>query len=316
MRLEVNNYQQQSEDHASNWRAALVNTFAHNAANVRVECANGFDCNMITNRMLRTQLTLAKGSPHHVKLDCSQYNGPSYLALAINLHGETEIVQNGKRLLLKSLDTAFLDHSTPYEIQHNTEFELLTVVMPQNALGVFQHRLNDLTDYTYSLSDEKYSVYIALMRELISRSEAIAPEEMSLCFNTARVMFNKLLFGMERSQSLSNLSFVKLEMIDELIDKNIDDVELDREKAARLLGYSVRDLNRTLSQVNSSLTQRIKSKRMRYASKLLADPSLSYLSITDIAASCGYSHLSTFCRVFQNHFGLSPRDFRRKEMPD
>lgn len=50
--------------------------------------------------------------------------------------------------------------------------------------------------------------------------------------------------------------------------------------------------------------------RMHHAIHLLANPNLS---ITEIAAQCGYADAFFFSRMFKKHSGLSPREVRRRQ---
>ncbi|MFB5192442.1 AraC family transcriptional regulator [Alicyclobacillus fastidiosus] len=56
----------------------------------------------------------------------------------------------------------------------------------------------------------------------------------------------------------------------------------------------------------------VQTLRLRFAKSLL---SMSDLAITDIVYDSGFNTLTHFERVFRNHYGVSPREFRKDRLP-
>jgi AraC family carnitine catabolism transcriptional activator len=89
---------------------------------------------------------------------------------------------------------------------------------------------------------------------------------------------------------------------------------LSAQHLAKRAGVSVRALSRVLGA-------RVGEPPMRYYRKIrlqAARNSLFYsdLPIQDIAHSCGFASPEVFSRTFKDHFGMSPREFRRQFATD
>ena len=80
-------------------------------------------------------------------------------------------------------------------------------------------------------------------------------------------------------------------------------------RLAKELGVTVRQLERDARRLDGrNLREWLFERRMIYARCLL----LSGLSVKTVAAELGFAHVPSFCRSFKRHFGLTPRQFRRR----
>ena len=80
---------------------------------------------------------------------------------------------------------------------------------------------------------------------------------------------------------------------------------------AEMMGYDVYWLSREIKKrTGKTYKELLQSKRMRQASYLLAS---STLSVLDIIESVGYDNTSYFYRKFKERYGMSPKEYRRRE---
>lgn len=98
-----------------------------------------------------------------------------------------------------------------------------------------------------------------------------------------------------------------LETLNDTIIENIEDVNLDVEKLARIMNMSRITLYRKLKAI-SVLTpiEVINITRLKKAAELLAEGNLK---IYEIADKAGFSSQSNFARNFQKHFELTPTEY-------
>lgn len=61
------------------------------------------------------------------------------------------------------------------------------------------------------------------------------------------------------------------------------------------------------NKLNTSFSQYINDKRMSLACDILKN---THMSVTEVAFSSGFSSLRTFNRIFSQHMGCSPREYR------
>lgn len=95
--------------------------------------------------------------------------------------------------------------------------------------------------------------------------------------------------------------------LDNAICSNIDDVDLDVNKLAKIMNMSRITLYRKIKAV-SVLTpiELINITRLKKAAELLAQ---GQYKIYEISYMVGFSSQSNFSRNFQKHFNLTPRDY-------
>ncbi|MGZ7070813.1 MAG: helix-turn-helix domain-containing protein [Candidatus Angelobacter sp.] len=93
------------------------------------------------------------------------------------------------------------------------------------------------------------------------------------------------------------------------IDNNYSQASLGLKDISQSAGLSVWYFSRIFNtQMRMGFREYLKTLRMKHACKLLKS---SPLSIKEISAAVGYTHLSDFYHHFKSEYGLSPRVFRR-----
>lgn len=84
--------------------------------------------------------------------------------------------------------------------------------------------------------------------------------------------------------------------------------DLTLDYVASFAGFSSYYFSRMFKQVTScSFVEYVTNQRIRHAQQLLSDSSHT---ITEVAYLSGFKSIATFNRVFKNHKGYSPREFR------
>lgn len=97
------------------------------------------------------------------------------------------------------------------------------------------------------------------------------------------------------------------------MEQNIQ-TPLTAETLAKRAGISVRALSRVVhDRIGESPMNYYRKLRLQSARNALF---YSDMAIQDIAITCGFSSPEVFSRTFRGHFGVSPREFRRKFASD
>lgn len=79
-----------------------------------------------------------------------------------------------------------------------------------------------------------------------------------------------------------------------------------------LTGKNIDHVNRVLQQLlNQSLTETINKARLNYASSQLI---MTNSPIKTITSECGYATVNYFHRIFKKHYGLTPAEYRNKNI--
>lgn len=84
----------------------------------------------------------------------------------------------------------------------------------------------------------------------------------------------------------------------------------DLEAFARHQGVSLRFTAELFSADGTSPAAFIRAERLRAAHRILADPRYATLTVSAIAARCGFTDRTTFTRAFVRAYGLTPAEVR------
>jgi len=95
--------------------------------------------------------------------------------------------------------------------------------------------------------------------------------------------------------------------LQKLLQVYLDDGYPGIKLAARLVGISVRTLQRRLSEYDVRYSELVHQAQINYAMELLADKDLRTL---DVAYAVGYRDPSNFARAFRRISGITPQQYR------
>ncbi|MEJ0028530.1 MAG: helix-turn-helix domain-containing protein [Rhizomicrobium sp.] len=98
------------------------------------------------------------------------------------------------------------------------------------------------------------------------------------------------------------------------IEANLRDPELDLRSVAAAFGLSRRYLHLVFTSEKETLLSFIRRRRIEECCKQLTDVLWQRRTITEIAFSWGFNNMTHFARVFRNHYGVSPRTYRKMHL--
>ncbi|OPY70714.1 MAG: Regulatory protein PchR [Syntrophorhabdaceae bacterium PtaU1.Bin034] len=102
--------------------------------------------------------------------------------------------------------------------------------------------------------------------------------------------------------------FHRIEKIKEMLDLNLEKPPSFGELSAKA-GMSATRFSRTFRAITGTTPYGyIKDRRMARAMQLLSEGSTS---VTDVSYAVGYDSISYFSKIFSNHFGIRPFEFKR-----
>ena len=102
-----------------------------------------------------------------------------------------------------------------------------------------------------------------------------------------------------------------IERVVQVIEKFIEDDTLDADKLSKEAGVSRIQLYRKIKALTGqTVSQFIRSIRLKHAARLLNDHNLT---VSEIAYKAGFSAPNHFASYFKEHFGVTPTDYRKKE---
>lgn len=95
------------------------------------------------------------------------------------------------------------------------------------------------------------------------------------------------------------------------IHDNLEDESLSVGTAAEALSIGTRTVQQVFMLAGTSFGAYLREQRLREAAQALASPAFANISVTEIALRFGFYDLSHFSRAFKQHFGNSPRLYRK-----
>jgi len=252
----------------------------------------------------------------------------NYIEVIYMCTGQTRHVIDGEDVVLREGELLFLNQKAQQEIYPATEDDIAVnfIILPEffdYGLHLMGEEKNLLKDFVIDCltSDKQSSGYLHfkvadivpiqnLVENLIWTIWNKQPNRRSIHQVTMGLLFLQLLNHIERMETNAGNSGQKL-MLDVLgyIEEHYRDGELTQ--LAELLNYDVYWLSKEIKKLTGrNYTELVQEKRLNQAAYLLDNTNMS---VMDIGLSVGYDNLSYFHRIFQKHFGMTPRKYRVRE---
>jgi AraC-like DNA-binding protein len=113
-----------------------------------------------------------------------------------------------------------------------------------------------------------------------------------------------------QSAAENGVQRARLRSVRAYIEAHLDDPNLSPASIAIQNGISVRYLHHLFRQLDVTVSDWLRFRRLERCRELLASPRRAHTSITEIAFSCGFSSSSHFSNLFRAQYGMRPSDVR------
>lgn len=117
--------------------------------------------------------------------------------------------------------------------------------------------------------------------------------------------------GFDCNASLSASTWRRRNDIIRYIEDHLHDPALSVESVASGVHISTRHLRTIFSASGEKLSAYILRRRLEDCARRIRDPAWSRQTLMKIAFSRGFNSAAHFTRAFRDHFGVSPREYRR-----
>ncbi|MEH7419281.1 AraC family transcriptional regulator [Neobacillus drentensis] len=264
---------------------------------------------------------------HHVNafitaIDNSSFHWHYEYEIIIVLKGSLMVFTNPKPVLLKTDDILLINTKTVHSIKRTDEENICMII--QLAPSLFQNESqNDVTYHFYlnstesevpvQVDDHHFVKLAAKLTKLFLQNERTNYHRIrALVFQLIADLFDYVIYDMNyQSKTVSNDSKILMEIV-EYIEKNIHSDQI-LEQLCTDLGFSKKTVYRYLKEnIGLSAKKLIDNMRIDKAKQLLKYSNKSIGYITD---TCGFGSESTFYRIFQQREGITPSEYRKKDVP-
>lgn len=233
--------------------------------------------------------------------------------LVVQLEGSSCNRQNGREARLLPGDFTLCSSALPYEMRLPTAARRLVLGVSDDAL----RRHLACADAVLGLRMPGDRGMSGLLSEFV-RSLWTANLDTWGPAVTARLSYTVLdliaaaysLIPQARHEVASLASAHRLRIAG-YIEAHLRDPALDPQRIAEACGITPRYLHHLFAQESETVTQYIQRRRLEESARALVAAPLRGRLVTEIAFDYGFNSLTHFGRVFRNHYGITPSEYRR-----
>lgn len=249
----------------------------------------------------------------------------NYVEVVYMCQGQTTHIIDGTRVVLKTGELLFLNQNAAQEIlpAGREDIAVNFIILPEffdTAFRMISEEENSLRNFMVGClcNDTQYSSYLHFrVSEILPVQNLVENMVWTLLNNqpnknninqlTMGLLFLQLMHHTDKIHSGSD-SFEQQLILNVLsyIDENYRDGELT--ELASMLNYDIYWLSRTIKKLlGRTYKELLQIKRLNQAVFLLTN---TKLSVADICGAVGYDNTSYFHRIFKEHYGMSPKEYR------
>lgn len=274
----------------------------------------GFDGHMASARAGDIILTKLEANRHRVvrTRDMVRASDEGYLKIVAPMRGRAGVEQMGRQAWVSPGAWTIYDTTGSYAVANPEQVEHLIVMLPKAQMIERGLRLDTLMARPVGASSGIARVALTTMRstfqELPHMSADAARGAGELIAQLVRLSLIEL---SGQQTSLTQRAALK-DRIRAYVALHLRDPQLTIEQIAHALNCSKRHLYNAFADEDQPLASYIQHLRLDACLRELQHPMAQPRPITEIAMSWGFNNLSHFSRVFREHTGLSPSEFRNQ----
>lgn len=296
-------------DRAPQWREWVSQHFGGLQSDLYGD--SGFDGHMAASHAGDVILTRLEANRHRVLRTPSmaRTSDAAYLKIVAPWQGCATVLQQGREAQARDGAWVIYDTTGSYEIANPERCDHLIVMVPKDGLAERAVRVDGVM--ARQLGGSGISrVALETMRntyqELPHMSPAAAQGAGELIKQLVRLSLQELA-GQETAVTQRE---ALRDRIRTYVHQHLRDPALSVDAIARALNCSRRHLYNAFAGEGESIAAYIQRQRLQACIRDLQQAGLHARPITDIALSWGFGNPSHFSRVFRDHTGKSPSEFR------
>lgn len=273
-----------------------------------------FDGHMAASHAGDVILTKLEANRHRVLRSPHLARGSdtAYLKIVAPWQGSASVEQQNRKASARNGGWVIYDTTASYAIENPERVEHLIVMLPKDQMAERGVRLNDLMARHVGGASGISRVALETMRstyqELPHMSEQAARGAGELIMQLVRLS----LLELAGSETAVTQREALKDRIRSHVARHLRDPQLSIDGIARALNCSRRHLYNAFAGDAHTLADYIQQQRLAACVRELREDVQGQRPITDIALSWGFSNLSHFSRVFRDHAGMSPSEFRQR----
>lgn len=233
--------------------------------------------------------------------------------LKIQLEGSARLLQDGREAHLQAGDFTLLDSTRPYHMTFAAPNKMLVFGIPhallKRQLANPERLVGTGMGYGDSLNNLLSDFALRLWRQCELGITGAAGNLASALLNLTAASYDKLADA--RATGSTHLEALRLRIIHH-IEKHLGDCDLSPTSIAAMLATSSRYVHSIFTRGDETVSRYILRRRLEESARLLASSSHRSLSVSAIAFDCGFASCTNFGKVFREHYGMTPTEYRHE----
>lgn len=273
-----------------------------------------FDGRARTLRAGEVVLTRLEATRHRVMRSPSiaRHTEQPYLKIVAPWKGCAGVEQKGRETWVTPGQWSIYDTTDSYAVANPERVEHLIVMLPKAMVAERGLQLDPLMARRLGGSGGVSTLALQTMRNAFAELPSM-PEAAARGVGDAITQLVHLsLLDLAGQATAQTQREALRERIKQHVAQHLADPELTVDQIARALNCSRRQLYNAFAEEPDGVAGYILARRLEACRRVLADRAQAHRSLTDIALGNGFQNMAHFSRVFRNHLGLPPSDFRRQ----
>lgn len=274
-----------------------------------------FSARLGTWELGRVGMTKIEAHRHRVRrtLATMASHQTDFLKIVAPWQGHATVCQQGRAAKVGNGQWTIYDTTQEYEVLNPEWSEHLIITLPKSRLKASARGLGDLMGGYVGGTQGVSRIALDVMRGMFAECQSMG-ERMSLHVTDTLVQLIELslLDACGKSAQLTQ-SEVLRNRIKAYVRQHLRDPGLSAEVMALALNCSKRHLYNAFADEPLSISQFVWAERVALFQRELEQAGQRHCTLTELALACGFANGAHFSRLFKQHTGLTPAQYRASQ---
>ncbi|WP_314971908.1 AraC family transcriptional regulator [Comamonas testosteroni] len=257
-------------------------------------------------------MTRIEASRHRVRRTSASMarRSTDFLKIVAPWHGEARVCQNGREAVARSGQWLIYDTTQEYEVLNPEWCEHLIITLPKSRFEDHGRAIDALMGRYVGGGEGVSRIALDMMRGTFAECRAMGQGlAQHVTDSLLQLIQLSLLDACGRAASLS-ASELLLGRIKAYVRQHLRDPALSVDAVAAALNCSKRHLYNAFADERLSISQHIWAERVALFQRELLSPTNRHCTLTELALASGFASGAHLSRLFKQHTGQTPAQFR------
>lgn len=294
------------------WRKLIGSTFA--ALNITAPDEAQFRAQLRTVELDDVHVFDMTTDAHSVvrSAELVEQDQGKYFKLSLQLDGECELSQDGRRCTLRPGDLGLYVAYRPYRLDYAGPQRCMVMTFPQSVVNLTPAQVELVTARRITQDHGLGRVAVPMFRDLAENMDVLrGPHSMRLV-RSALGMLVSVLSSDVLEPGSEQPGDLLVQQASAYIDDHLGDPQLSPGDIAKALYVSVRQLHSRFAAQDLTVSSSIRLKRLEAIRQDLADPALAEETVHSVSTRHGLLDSAHVSKAFKAEYGETPSAYRRR----